>query len=609
MKRIILLKNIDSSWACQNRVEALEDWSRGGGACPFDIGIEGNNAVITVTSDLRDRYDNDYQYNNDITMLNAFLKDIKDPVEAGDNFEFRDIDMDNSTAEQQDEFSKFAQESIGDLSREYLSVLGLRIESVHTDPKPDNIIRDRMELITKMMNDIGVESSDDTVSKVTEPVIDTTTTTEPTEDKEDTTPTTDTVAVNEQTTYPKTVQVSESEIEFIREFMGACEEYEITPKGLVAVIMSLKALANNTAKAKSIEDANGVSVSDVTGTEEYTYTDAIPYINNPAEGNGDVGTQFVNVGTESINDNVPNGTTPDNTEETISAEDVYASLTNVPTGTIFEDDDTSDVEDDNVEVIHADIGLESFMSKHSNKHSDNNQVVADMKKICEDVKDIAAKSFKELRNRNAELFEKYGSFIKLINDIVDAVFMGKHHIKLEIARFDVQKANDEIVPDKLEESIRKYFGKSLVKAALGPFASLAQDLDSPGSKLLICANKLRKGIVSSANKVLSKYPNTVLTLVEDELKGSYVLTLAFAPLEISNESEEKTYNSLIEQYAFESKSDDEFFQRVIADKDKFTFQEIMDCSEFNMRNFYMNGSKTQNNPAVAAVRRTAYFKN
>lgn len=108
---------------------------------------------------------------------------------------------------------------------------------------------------------------------------------------------------------------------------------------------------------------------------------------------------------------------------------------------------------------------------------------------------------------------------------------------------------------------------------------------------------------------MSKYPNTVITMVEDELKGSYVLTLAFAPLEISNESEEKKYNSLIEQYAFESSSDDEFFQKVIENKDKFAFQDIMDCTTFNMRNFYVNGTKVQNNPAVAAVRRTAYFKN
>lgn len=610
MKKAIIFKNIDSSWACQNRVEALQDWARGGGNCPFDIEVENNNAVVIITDDLSSRYDNNYQYESDINMLNTFLRDIKDPIEAGDNFEYKEIDIENSTAEQQTEFTKFAHENIGPLSCEYLSVLGLNMGArTFTEKVPDNNNSpNRMEMIDRMLHGLSMESSNDIPDTVTLPAQDTKETaySEPKIDADNDVGAENDVQPPVTTDLPHVSHLDEDEHDFIKEFKAACDEYEITPKGLVAVIMSLKALANNTAKAKPFEDTDGVTVDDVTSKEEYNYTDAVPYINNPAESGES--TQFTNVGTESINDNTNNNETEESEPEVISADDIYGTLTNVPTGTIFEDNDMLADSEDEVEVITADIGLEAFMSKHARKH-DSNQVIDDMKKICEDVKDIAIKSFRELRNRNTELFEKYGSFIKLINDITDAIFMDKHYVKLEIARFDVRKANNEIVPDGLEESIRKYFGKTLLNRALGPFAGLAQDADSPGNNLLICANKLRERIVASAKKSLSKYPNTIITMVEDELKGSYVLTLAFAPLEISNESEEKKYNSLIEQYAFESSSDDEFFQKVIENKDKFEFQDIMDCTTFNMRNFYVNGTKVQNNPAVAAVRRTAYFKN
>lgn len=644
MTKAIVLNNYNDSWAIENRVEALSDWYRNSPVCPFDIDSEGDSCTIIFNNEKRAAYENDYSYQNDLKLALSYISDIKDPLNAADTqFKYKEIDLESANPNDKKNFSEFAFEHCSPLACDMLRAYGLTdiaekpYETQDSTVVSEQVSNNRMREIEKML--AGMESSNDVEGPDEDiPVIDTSDMSvdpidnddsssmgdlvgdaEPEEvvesveevveknEPEETNEVPDTTvndAISAVTNIDKPVEepkVSEHE-SFLSELALTCKEFDITAKEFVTMVVALKKLANKTAvvKGETIE----IDTDDVTGNEDYSYTNAVPYVQNPHEqAEPEVETQAMNV--PEGEDNIEIG------NESISADSIYESLVNESHGTLFDvtDNDVNDFDWES-SIIETNLGMEAFLSKRKgNKYQDENQVVADMKKICEDVKVVAKKAFNELMDRNAEVFEKYGAFIKLLNDIIDAVFMSKHVVKLEIAKFDIQKANREIVPDNLEESIFKQLGSSVLRGALGPFAALANKDEKPGTILLTIANRLRQTILTRISSEIKKYPKATINLVEDEVKGSYTLTLMFDPIQSSLESveEEPKYKTLMEQLAFESSSDDEFFGKVLENKDQFSESQILDCAKFNMRDFYRTGTKTQTSSVLAAIRRNRIY--
>lgn len=644
MTKAIVLNNYNDSWAIENRVEALSDWYRNSPVCPFDIDSEGDSCTIIFNNEKRASYENDYSYQNDLKLALSYINDIKDPLNAADTqFKYKEIDLESANPNDKKTFSDFAFEHCSPLACDMLRAYGLtdiaekpyetHDPTVVSDQVSDNRMREIEKMLASMESGNDVEGPDEDV-----PVIDTSDMSTDVVDNDDSSSMGDLVgdaepeevvesveevveknepeetnevpdttvndAISAVTNIDKPVEepkVSEHE-SFLSELASTCKEFDITAKEFVTMVVALKKLANKTAVVKG--DTIEIDTDDVTGNEDYSYTNAVPYVQNPHEqAEPEIETQSMNV---------PEG--EDNTEignESISADTIYNSLVNENHGTLFDvtDNDVNDFDWES-SIIETNLGMEAFLSKRKgNKYQDENQVIADMKKICEDVKVVAKKAFNELMDRNAEVFEKYGAFIKLLNDIIDAVFMSKHVVKLEIAKFDIQKANREIVPDNLEESIFKQLGSSVLRGALGPFAALANSDEKPGTILLTIANRLRQTILTRISSEIKKYPKATINLVEDEVKGSYTLTLMFDPIQSSLESveEEPKYKSLMEQLAFESSTDDEFFGKVLENKDQFSESQILECAKFNMRDFYRTGTKTQTSSVLAAIRRNRIY--
>lgn len=644
MTKAIVLNNYNDSWAIENRVEALSDWYRNSPVCPFDIDSEGDSCTIIFNNEKRASYENDYSYQNDLKLALSYINDIKDPLNAADTqFKYKEIDLESANPNDKKTFSDFAFEHCSPLACDMLRAYGLtdiaekpyetHDPTVVSDQVSDNRMREIEKMLASMESGNDVEGPDEDV-----PVIDTSDMSTDVVDNDDSSSMGDLVgdaepeevvesveevveknepeetnevpdttvndAISAVTNIDKPVEepkVSEHE-SFLSELASTCKEFDITAKEFVTMVVALKKLANKTAVVKG--DTIEIDTDDVTGNEDYSYTNAVPYVQNPHEqAEPEIETQAMNV---------PEG--EDNTEignESISADTIYNSLVNESHGTLFDvtDNDVNDFDWES-SIIETNLGMEAFLSKRKgNKYQDENQVIADMKKICEDVKVVAKKAFNELMDRNAEVFEKYGAFIKLLNDIIDAVFMSKHVVKLEIAKFDIQKANREIVPDNLEESIFKQLGSSVLRGALGPFAALANSDEKPGTILLTIANRLRQTILTRISSEIKKYPKATINLVEDEVKGSYTLTLMFDPIQSSLESveEEPKYKSLMEQLAFESSTDDEFFGKVLENKDQFSESQILECAKFNMRDFYRTGTKTQTSSVLAAIRRNRIY--
>lgn len=644
MTKAIVLNNYNDSWAIENRVEALSDWYRNSPVCPFDIDSEGDSCTIIFNNEKRASYENDYSYQNDLKLALSYINDIKDPLNAADTqFKYKEIDLESANPNDKKTFSDFAFEHCSPLACDMLRAYGLtdiaekpyetHDPTVVSDQVSDNRMREIEKMLASMESGNDVEGPDEDV-----PVIDTSDMSTDVVDNDDSSSMGDLVgdaepeevvesveevveknepeetnevpdttvndAISAVTNIDKPVEepkVSEHE-SFLSELASTCKEFDITAKEFVTMVVALKKLANKTAVVKG--DTIEIDTDDVTGNEDYSYTNAVPYVQNPHEqAEPEIETQAMNV---------PEG--EDNTEignESISADTIYNSLVNENHGTLFDvtDNDVNDFDWES-SIIETNLGMEAFLSKRKgNKYQDENQVIADMKKICEDVKVVAKKAFNELMDRNAEVFEKYGAFIKLLNDIIDAVFMSKHVVKLEIAKFDIQKANREIVPDNLEESIFKQLGSSVLRGALGPFAALANSDEKPGTILLTIANRLRQTILTRISSEIKKYPKATINLVEDEVKGSYTLTLMFDPIQSSLESveEEPKYKSLMEQLAFESSTDDEFFGKVLENKDQFSESQILECAKFNMRDFYRTGTKTQTSSVLAAIRRNRIY--
>lgn len=645
MTKAIVLNNYNDSWAIENRVEALSDWYRNSPVCPFDIDTEGDSCTIIFNNEKRASYENDYSYQNDLKLALSYINDIKDPLNAADTqFKYKEIDLENANPNDKKSFSDFAFEHCSPLACDMLRAYGLsdigekpyetHDPTVVSEQVSDNRMKEIEKMLASMESGNDVEGPDEDI-----PVIDTSDMSndsvgnndnssmgdlvgdaEPEEvvesvedvvaeknEPEETNEVPDTTvndAISTVTNIDKPVEepkVSEHE-SFLSELASTCKEFDITAKEFVTMVVALKKLANKTAvvKGATIE----IDADDVTGNEDYSYTNAVPYVQNPHEkAEPEIETQAMNVPEGENNTEIGN--------ESVSADSIYNSLVNESHGTLFDvtDNDVNDFDWES-NVIETNLGLEAFLSKRKgNKYQDENQVIADMKKICEDVKVIAKKAFNELRDRNAEVFEKYGAFIKLLNDIIDAVFMSKHVVKLEIAKFDIQKANREIVPDNLEESIFKQLSSSVLRGALGPFAALANSDEKPGTVLLTIANRLRQTILTRISSEIKKYPKATINLVEDEVKGSYTLTLMFDPIQSSLESvvEEPKYKNLMEQLAFESSTDDEFFSKVLENKDQFSESQILDCAKFNMRDFYRTGTKTQTSSVLAAIRRNRIY--
>lgn len=644
MTKAIVLNNYNDSWAIENRVEALSDWYRNSPVCPFDIDSEGDSCTIIFNNEKRASYENDYSYQNDLKLALSYINDIKDPLNAADTqFKYKEIDLESANPNDKKTFSDFAFEHCSPLACDMLRAYGLtdiaekpyetHDPTVVSDQVSDNRMREIEKMLASMESGNDVEGPDEDV-----PVIDTSDMSTDVVDNDDSSSMGDLVgdaepeevvesveevveknepeetnevpdttvndAISAVTNIDKPVEepkVSEHE-SFLSELASTCKEFDITAKEFVTMVVALKKLANKTAVVKG--DTIEIDTDDVTGNEDYSYTNAVPYVQNPHEqAEPEIETQAMNV---------PEG--EDNTEignESISADTIYNSLVNENHGTLFDvtDNDVNDFDWES-SIIETNLGMEAFLSKRKgNKYQDENQVIADMKKICEDVKVVAKKAFNELMDRNAEVFEKYGAFIKLLNDIIDAVFMSKHVVKLEIAKFDIQKANREIVPDNLEESIFKQLGSSVLRGALGPFAALANSDEKPGTILLTIANRLRQTILTRISSEIKKYPKATINLVEDEVKGSYTLTLMFDPIQSSLESvvEEPKYTNLMEQLAFESSTDDEFFGKVLENKDQFSESQILECAKFNMRDFYRTGTKTQTSSVLAAIRRNRIY--
>lgn len=612
MKRAIIVKNFDAGWGIQNRVEALSDWSRDG-LTPFEIDIIGNNALITVDDKKKASYESEYQWEQDMATLDGIIKDIQDPLFAEDGQTYREINMESSSKDTIDNFTTFAINNCSELGYEMLRVMGLKMpekpeEEVSVESNVSRVAE--LEAMAKTIDLTGLES---VVPE--EPVV-----TEEPEVAEAISEVADVEPTPEPTTTatPEPVKPAEGIFvdprkEFIDEFMEACKEYDITPKGLVACIMSIKALANSSAKVKSSSESaepQDVSTDDVTGKEDYSYTNAIPYPENPNDKDDE---DVIDVQGMNVAGGVPNtevGT------ESITAENVYDSLVND-----LEDTNPFTVEDDNEMFLESDqgsISTEAFL--FSKGQPNDNEVLRDIKKIIEDAKKISKKAWNELREKNSDIFEKYGAFIKILLDIKDIIFMDKRNINLEIVTFNSKKANNEIVPDNTEEAIVKQISGAVVKSAFGPFASLAKGEDKPGQVLLALANKLRKDIISELKPTIPDYLHPSIEIDEDEISGQRSLCLKFknVPKNIALESttedttvgtEEVVENlSLIEKLAKESNNDDEFFSKVVDHKNDIDYVAAMECVNNNMYTYYKTGEKHPVDRAVSSKRILAYIK-
>ena len=638
MKKAIIIKNFDSSWGVQNRVESLVDWSREG-LVPYDIDINGNNALITIDSSKRTSYESAFQYNDDMLTLNAMLKDMNSPMFADDGITFNEIDMESANPDQVKVFRDIAIESVSSLGSDMLRVnFGIDMPSMTEElPKQEEHTPTAAELAakaSKMAEDLdftpdgpipqynsetgefetpGMENG--SAQEIAEKIIETNPEVDPAEVIAEAVPTATVKSEEQESSIPAIVDPRE---EFIKEFMEACKEYDITPKALVACIMSIKSLANQSAIAKDDKE-EPVAPEDVTGSEDYSYQNAVPYVEDPHEKSDEeleIPRQGMNVpgmmnnvefgdtikviqGTESMQ---PDTTTP------MSADEVYGSLVNETFNL------SQSLGFEGVELYGepmTNIGLEAFFAKHKPAKSDN-EVLNDMNKICEDAKTIAKKAWNELREKNSEIFEKYGAFIKILLDIKDIVMMDKRYVKLEIARFDIRKANNEIVPDTLEESILKKISGAAVSAAFGPLAGLAKTEDKPGQIILMMANRLRETLLSELKPMLAKYKHPSLSLVDDDLGGSPVLTLAFPPLKnVSNESIEDidmTPEQRIEKIAMETANDEELYNWILEHKAEIPYSVAMEATKCSLWHKYNKGEDLSYDSSLVSKRVLEYIR-
>lgn len=744
MKKIITLENYSSSWGTANRVDALLDWFRDSQA-PFDINVSKDYATIIIDSDKSKEYENTYAYESDLRVLNSYLNDIKDPISAGDGFRIHEIDLEKADINERNEFINFlSNESFDELTLDSIRVLGLDVPEQVTpvnktnEPAMESTV-DRMKKISEMLahesytpeeepasvvdNMLGDVEDNETAEETEEIVSETDDNTSPVNvadimdevnvdngvivpeidniDEVEPEPTTE--PEPEQTPAVAKVELTDLEIEVLKEFVETLNNSNITMRDFVNKVVLMKRVMDNNANAisnesvlsndelkaliakryplnlmakgiKTTEDCkklwkdisqpsvtpyielgekNGMFVdkigakfighkfglavflnpkgtigfidndldngkydklstieediaeeaaanqSKVSGSEDYSYQNAVPYIQDPNSTPDSVPTQSVNIATESVN--------PINEVTNMTSEDIYNSLLN----SLTSNEDVTDTDF----ILTDDFtmtGLEAFYSKQKTQPNDN-QVLADINKIIADAKKIAKKAFQELRDKNAAIFEKYGAFIKILLDIKDIVFMDKRYIKLEIARFNTQKANSEEVPDTMSEGTTKVIADGVSDAVtssmLGPFHKIASGGNKPANQILKVANDVRKYIIHNMRKDLNKYPNTTLTLNEDEVKGVYTLELVFLPFDkpgMESVEEEQGFN--LKKIASECKSDDELFKIACENINEISEEDMDMFIKYNMKEYLATGEKVPNMSVISTMRRMHIMK-
>lgn len=642
MKKALIIKNFDSSWGVQNRVESLVDWAREG-LVPYEIDINGNDALITIDGTKRESYESAFQYNDDLITLDRMIKDMNSPMFADDGISVVEVDMDNATPEQIKSFRDIAVESVSSLGSDMLRInFGIDMPSISEElPKPEEHTPSAAEIAaqaSKMAEDLdftpdgpipqynsetgefetpGMENG--SAQEIAEKIIESNPEVDPAEVIAEAVPTA--TLKPEDEPQPLITKIVDPREVFVKEFMEACKEYDVTPKALVACIMSIKALANQAAVAKDDKE-EPITPEDVTGSEDYSYQNAVPYVEDPhkkQDEDVEIAEQGMNV--SGAMNNVEFGDTikaisgnesiqPElDSQSAMSADEVYGSLMNESFNL------TESLGFDGVDLYGepmTNVGLEAFFSKHKPAKSDN-EVLNDINKICEDAKRIAKKAWNELREKNKEIFEKYGAFIKILLDIKDIVMMDKRYVKLEIARFDIRKANNEIVPDTLEESILKKVSGAAISAAFGPLAGLAKKEDKPGQIILIMANRFRETILSELKPMLAKYKHPSLSLVDDDLGGSPVLTLAFPPLKtIANESIEEDVNMTpeqrLEKIAMETANDEELYNWILDHKSEIPYKLAMEASKCSLWHKYNKGEDLTYDHSLVSKRVLEYIR-
>ena len=747
MKKAYIVKDFNASWGVQNRVEALSDWAANGDT-PYEIDITGNTALIILNDNKKTAYESEYKWDRDVATLEGLIKDIKDPIFAEDGQTFEEIDMEATNPNAVKHFENLALENCGQFGFDLLRPLGF--ENLPEGDKSDEVpltedvgARNVAELeemaknidLTAGLEGLTPDTPIEEYSRENDPLLEQAETA-PIETPVEVTPehTAETQPVEEPAVEPEETAIAVAEASnkgispsvgkivdpkevFVKELMQACDEYEVTPKGLVAIIMSIKALANKTAEAdmistesisadeykslrtsqypksfmkrkvtttkqakkfykeldklgvknvidlgdenakfveskraiyigdmygssafllpdgtigfidneedqgkfyktstveKDIEHIN-TTPEDVTAKEDYSYQNAVPYVQDPhgvKDEDMEIPRQGMNVSGSMNNvefaevQNMINGNesiTPNtNTEQPVpmAAEDVYSSLVN-----------DGPVEFGELETPeeYVETSMEALFSKKKNKS--DNEVLKDINKVLNDIKDIAKKAWNELQERNKELIAKYGAFIKLILDIKDIVFMDNRSISLQIASFNTKKANNEIVPDNTEEALLKQVSKGAVGAIFGPFANMAKGEDKPGQLMIAVANELRNAIIKQTKSFDVK---PAINLVEDELSGVFTLVAEFKGVpQTANESIEETAvdeRPLIERLAMESTTDDEFFSKVLEHKNDIEYAIAMDCVNNNMWAYFKTGEKLLNDRAVSSKRILQYIK-
>lgn len=659
MKKAYIVKNYNSGWVIQTRVESLTDWARDG-QVPFEIDDNGIDAMFILDDTKKATYESDYKWDQDVALFNSMIKDMSDPLFTEEGQSITTIDLTTAKPEELESFNNLALESCSSLGYDMLKPYGFKFPEMKETTSEANGV-DRVAQLEAMAKSVdltaGMEGIEDLepsepieeYSRENDPMLPTANieeeelgpaviedeqlsdagipippdvpTVEP-EDKQeavaavsvpeedqDTTATTEVIKPTEN----NNTRIVDPRHEFIDEFMEVCKSYDITPKGLVAVIMSIKALANSAAKVSDTTIKETVP-EDVTGNEEYKYQDAIPYPPDPHQGReipvqgmniADGGMNNVDFAAELIKRQKLMGKESMETVEggyyefpmkvaptPATADDIYSSLTN------------------------DEVGTEGLFSRQPS----DNEVLRDIKKICEDVKQLAKKAWQELQERNEDLIAKYGAFIKILLDIKDIIFMDRRTISLDIAAFNIKKANQEVIPDSLEEGIMKQISKTSITAAFGPFAAMAKDSDKPGQLLLSLANDLRTKVESAVPDKVSKKVKPMLLLEEDELNGSYTLKLKFDNVpqveETSTESVEEPIEtpvveepkSFLEKLALESLNDDDFFNKVLEHKSEIDYAEAMDCVNNNMWSYYKTGEKTKLDRSISSKRILEYIK-
>lgn len=744
MKKAYIVKDFNASWGVQNRVEALSDWAANGDT-PYEIDITGNTALIILNDNKKTAYESEYKWDRDVATLEGLIKDIKDPIFAEDGQTFEEIDMEATNANAVKHFENLALENCGQFGFDLLRPLGF--ENLPEGDKSDSLpltedvgARNVAELeemaknidLTAGLEGLTPDTPIEEYSRENDPLLEQAETApietpvevtpehtaeaqpveEPAVEPEETA-----IAVAEASNKPPVTKIVDPKEVFVKELMQACDEYEVTPKGLVAIIMSIKALANKAAEAdmistesisadeykslrtsqypksfmkrkvtttkqakkfykeldklgvknvidlgdentkfveskraiyigdmygssafllpdgtigfidneedqgkfyktstveKDIEHVN-TTPEDVTAKEDYSYQNAVPYVQDPhgaKDEDMEIPRQGMNVSGSMNNvefaevQNMINGNesiTPNISAEQpvpMAAEDVYSSLVN-----------DGPVEFGELETPeeYVETSMEALFSKKKNKS--DNEVLKDINKVLNDIKDIAKKAWNELQERNKELIAKYGAFIKLLLDIKDIVFMDNRSISLQIASFNTKKANNEIVPDNTEEALLKQVSKGAVGAIFGPFANMAKGEDKPGQLMIAVANELRNAIIKQTKSFDVK---PAINLVEDELSGVFTLVAEFKGVpQTANESIEETVvdeRPLIERLAMESTTDDEFFSKVLEHKNEIEYAIAMDCVNNNMWAYFKTGEKLLNDRAVSSKRILQYIK-